>query len=39
VLTTGQRAIPAKAQALGYQFQFSEIGGALRSVVGEINHR
>jgi uncharacterized protein len=39
VLTTGQRVSPAKAQALGYRFQFPEIGAALPAVVEEIGHR
>jgi uncharacterized protein (TIGR01777 family) len=35
LITLGQRVIPAKAQALGYQFQFPEIGAALRAIVEE----
>jgi NAD dependent epimerase/dehydratase family enzyme len=29
----GQRAIPAKAQALGYQFRFPELEPALRDLL------
>ncbi len=32
-IATGQRVIPAKAQALGYRFRHPEIGEALRSIV------
>lgn len=32
-VTTGQRVIPAKAQALGYAFQYPEIGEALRAIL------
>ena len=31
-LLNGQRAIPAKAQQLGYQFSFSTVGSALRDI-------
>jgi uncharacterized protein (TIGR01777 family) len=34
ILTTGQRVIPAKALALGYQFKFPEIDPALRDLLG-----
>src|SRR5262249_32624896 len=34
VVTTGQRVVPKKALALGYQFKFPEIDGALRDVLG-----
>ncbi|MFO0810643.1 MAG: TIGR01777 family oxidoreductase [Gemmataceae bacterium] len=33
MVTTGQRVIPAKAKALGYQFQYPEIGAAFRSIL------
>jgi uncharacterized protein (TIGR01777 family) len=33
VLTTGQRVIPAKALALGYQFKFPDIDSALANLV------
>lgn len=33
-LTTGQRVLPKKAQELGYQFKFPELGPALREIVG-----
>jgi uncharacterized protein (TIGR01777 family) len=33
-LLTGQRAIPKRAQDLGFTFQFSHIGPALRDLVG-----
>jgi uncharacterized protein (TIGR01777 family) len=33
VITTGQRVLPAKAQALGYRFQFPEIGAGLRAIL------
>lgn len=33
VITTGQRVLPKKALKLGYMFQFSEIGAALRDVL------
>jgi hypothetical protein len=33
ILTTGQRVIPAKALALGYQFKFPEIDGALTNLL------
>jgi len=32
-LTTGQRVLPKKAQDLGYQFKFPELGQALREIV------
>lgn len=35
MITTGQRVVPARALALGYRFQFPEIGEALRAIVGE----
>jgi uncharacterized protein (TIGR01777 family) len=35
ILTTGQRVIPAKALALGYQFKFPEIDGALANLLGQ----
>jgi uncharacterized protein (TIGR01777 family) len=38
VILTGQRVIPVKAQALGYRFQYHEIGAALRAIVEEISH-
>lgn len=34
VITTGQRVLPARAQALRYQFRFPEITGALRDLLG-----
>jgi uncharacterized protein len=34
VITTGQRVLPRRALALGYQFQFPELEGALRDVLG-----
>jgi uncharacterized protein (TIGR01777 family) len=34
VVTTGQRVVPEKALALGYEFQFPEIAGALKQMVG-----
>lgn len=34
VVTNGQRVLPRKALALGYAFQFPEIEGALRNVLG-----
>ena len=33
VVTTGQRAIPAKLQQLGYTFQYDEVGRALADVL------
>jgi uncharacterized protein (TIGR01777 family) len=33
VVTTGQRVLPRRAEALGYQFQFSEIDSALTQIV------
>jgi uncharacterized protein (TIGR01777 family) len=33
ILTTGQRVIPAKALALGYQFKFPDIEGALANLL------
>ena len=33
IITTGQRVLPAKALALGYRYQFPEIGPALRDLV------
>ena len=33
VVTTGQRVLPRRAQALGYQFQFPDIDSALRQIV------
>ena len=33
VVTTGQRAIPAKLQQLGYTFQYDEVGRALADVM------
>ncbi len=33
LLLTGQRAVPAKAQALGYQFRYPALDGALASIV------
>jgi uncharacterized protein len=33
-LTTGQRVLPKKAQELGYQFKYPELGPALRAIVG-----
>jgi uncharacterized protein (TIGR01777 family) len=33
VITTGQRVIPRKALALGYQFQFPKVGAALADVL------
>ncbi len=33
VVTTGQRAIPARLQALGYQFQYAQLEGALSDVL------
>jgi len=33
VLTTGQRVVPAKALALGYQFMFPDIDGALKNLL------
>jgi uncharacterized protein (TIGR01777 family) len=33
ILTTGQRVVPAKALALGYQFKFPEIDGALANLL------
>jgi uncharacterized protein (TIGR01777 family) len=35
VLTTGQRVLPRKAQALGYTFLFPEIHGALQDALRE----
>jgi uncharacterized protein (TIGR01777 family) len=37
ILTTGQRVIPAKALALGYQFKFPDIDGALGDLLGDEN--
>jgi uncharacterized protein (TIGR01777 family) len=34
VLTTGQRVVPAKALALGYQFKFPDIDPALANLLG-----
>jgi uncharacterized protein (TIGR01777 family) len=33
LVTTGQRVLPRRAEALGYPFQFSDIDGALRDVL------
>ena len=33
LLLTGQRAVPAKAQALGYQFRYAQLDPALASLV------
>lgn len=33
VVTTGQRAIPAKLEQLGYTFDYDEVEGALRDVL------
>ncbi|MBV9122228.1 MAG: TIGR01777 family oxidoreductase [Planctomycetes bacterium] len=33
VLTTGQRVLPARAQSLGYRFQFPDLDGALRDLL------
>ena len=33
IVTTGQRVMPARLQALGYVFRYPEIGGALRDVL------
>lgn len=35
VITTGQRVLPAKAQALGYQFKFPDLEGALHDLFAE----
>jgi uncharacterized protein (TIGR01777 family) len=35
ILTTGQRGVPAKALALGYQFKFPDIEGALANLLGQ----
>ena len=35
VVTTGQRVVPRKAQALGYEFRFSTIDGALSDLFGQ----
>ncbi len=35
VITKGQRAVPAKALALGYQFKFGNIDDALRDIFGQ----
>jgi uncharacterized protein (TIGR01777 family) len=35
-LTTGQRVLPKKAQELGYQFKYPELGPALRAIVGHL---
>jgi NAD dependent epimerase/dehydratase family enzyme len=34
VLTTGQRALPAKALVAGFEFRHPTLDGALRSVLG-----
>jgi hypothetical protein len=34
VLISGQRAVPAKAERLGYAFTFKELDDALRSIFG-----
>ena len=34
ILTTGQRVVPARLEALGYDFRYPEIKGALRAVLG-----
>jgi uncharacterized protein len=33
IITSGQRVLPRRAQALGYQFQYPEIDAALRQIV------
>jgi uncharacterized protein (TIGR01777 family) len=33
VLTTGQRAVPKRALALGYAFQYPDVEGALRQII------
>jgi NAD dependent epimerase/dehydratase family enzyme len=34
VVTTGQRALPRRAQELGYAFVHPQLDGALRSALG-----
>lgn len=34
IVTTGQRAVPARAVALGYEFRHPDLDGALRSALG-----
>jgi uncharacterized protein len=34
VVTTGQRVVPRRASALGYSFQFPDIDGALKDILG-----
>ena len=34
VVTTGQRAVPARLVALGYEFRHPEVEPALRDVLG-----
>jgi NAD dependent epimerase/dehydratase family enzyme len=33
LVTTGQRVLPRRAEALGYQFQYPDIDSALRQIV------
>lgn len=35
LVTTGQRALPHKAQSLGYQFRFAQLEPALRDLLGK----
>jgi NAD dependent epimerase/dehydratase family enzyme len=35
IVTTGQRAVPAKLRQLGYEFRHPEIELALRDVLGD----
>jgi NAD dependent epimerase/dehydratase family enzyme len=35
MITTGQRALPKKAQELGYQFKHPTAGGAVRDILGK----
>ena len=34
VLLTGQRVVPARAQALGFRFEWPQLEGALRNLLG-----
>ena len=39
LLLSGQRAVPAKAQQLGFAFQYEEIDDALRAIFGPGDRR
>ena len=35
VITKGQKVLPARAQALGYRFEYPDLAGALRALVAK----